>query len=202
MKQKKIKKHQESETLQTEAKEIETPIHDEKKSLSSKKIFTAMLLTFVGVSVAFLVFKEYRDARAVSPPSVSSLPATETPSPATTTAKATTTDDTKTVVYYFHGQVRCVTCRKIEALTQAAVRTHFSEELKRGAIELQTINAELPQNQNFIYNYQLSSPSVVISKQQKGTEKDWKRLDMVWRLVSDQRSFMEYVRSEINAIRS
>jgi hypothetical protein len=101
------------------------------------------------------------------------------------------------IVYYFHGNYRCVTCRKIEALTRTALEGEFLQELKNGSIELRTINIEDRGNEHFIQDYQLATRSVVISRQQGGAEIDWARLDRVWKLVGDEPAFIEYIQQEL-----
>ena len=57
-----------------------------------KKIITAILLIFVVISVVTIIKKETEKSEIV---------------------EQTVANDTKTVVYYFHGTKRCKTCNTI-----------------------------------------------------------------------------------------
>ena len=134
-----------------------------------KHITTALLLVFVGVSVAFLVVKETRSRpengnavgqTALAQEPVSTIPpggdsaGTETsqasrrPPSAVPTATAARAKSQPSVpgrtvaAYYFHGNFRCQTCRKIEALSREAVESGFPEDWKAGRLEWCVLNVE------------------------------------------------------------
>lgn len=102
----------------------------------------------------------------------------------------------KVVVYYFHGNTRCITCRKIESFAKSAVESGFASELKTGQIEFRVVNVEEPDNEHFVQDYQLVTRSVVLSRVQNGTQQGWKNLDQVWTLVRDPEAFQRYVVDE------
>ena len=78
--------------------------------MKMKRIIQVALLLFISVSVIYLVTEEVqRPVRAAA----QSVPRAETARPA------------KVVVYYFHGNFRCVSCRKLEAVSREAVMTGF-----------------------------------------------------------------------------
>jgi len=191
-----------------------------------KHITTALLLLFVGVSVVFLVVKETRSrpenvnsvgqtALAQEPASI--VPPTEndgdtktsqtnsqTPvaalAPSATRAKAQPEAPRRTVVaYYFYGNFRCQTCRKIEAFSGEAVKSGFPEDLKAGRLEWRAINVEEPGNEHFIQDYQLFSKSLVLVAKEGSKQTRWKNLQKVWTLVGDQGAFIQYVQDEIRA---
>ena len=56
-------------------------------------------------------------------------------------------------VYYLHGNIRCPTCRTIEAYAQEAVETGFADELKSGKVQWQVINYESPGNEHYALEY-------------------------------------------------
>jgi len=106
----------------------------------------------------------------------------------------------KIIVYYFHGNMRCRTCRTIETLTREAVEDGFSDDLKKGMMELSVINLDKSENSHFVKDYQLLSRSVVVSNLKNGKENNWKRLDRVWELVKNDTSFISYVQKEIHSV--
>ena len=105
----------------------------------------------------------------------------------------------KVIVFYFHGNVRCSTCKRIERLTVETVTETFSDELENGLLELKIVNVEKPGNSHFIKKYQLYTRSVIISDVIKGSEKRWKNLHKVWELVRNEEAFKHYIQKEINA---
>ena len=46
------------------------------------------------------------------------------------------------VVYYFHGNTRCPTCRSIESQAHEVVQSDFAAELKSGAVSWKMLNYE------------------------------------------------------------
>ena len=191
-----------------------------------KHITTALLLVFVGVSVVFLVVKESRskpenanlvghttlaqEPASTVPPNRNSA-ATEIPQaspnppgaiPTATGARAKTQPnmpDRTVVAYYFHGNFRCPTCRKIEALSREAVQSGFPEDLRAGRLVWHVINVEEPGNEHFIQDYQLFSKALVLVAKEGSKQTRWKNLQEVWTLVGNKEAFIKYVQAEIRA---
>ncbi len=163
--------------------------------MKTKAIVTTVLLAFVAASVIYLVVKETTGQPATSGQSAStSVPQSEetgTPEVAQT-AKA----GPKLVAYYFHGNVRCVTCRTIEAYAQEAVETGFPQALKDGHLQFRVVNVEEPANEHFVQDYQLTTRSVVLVQFADGKQEQWKNLPRVWELVGDKEAFLKYVQDE------
>jgi hypothetical protein len=101
------------------------------------------------------------------------------------------------VAYYFHGNVRCATCRKIEAYTKEAIDSAFADQLKAGVLEWHVVNVDSVQNRHFVDDYQLYTRSVILADVHQGVQTKWKNLDKVWTLVRDKGKFVEYVQSEV-----
>ena len=191
-----------------------------------KHITTALLLVFVGVSVAFLVVKGTRSrpekVNSVGQTTLAEEPVSTIPpggdsaatkisqaSPKTPRVVPTATaapaqsqpsvSDRTVVAYYFHGNFRCQTCRKIEAFSREAVESGFPEDLKAGRLEWRVINVEEPGNEHFIQDYQLFSKSLVLVAKEGSKQTRWKNLQKVWTLVGDKEAFIQYVQDEIRA---
>ena len=117
----------------------------------------------------------------------------ETPSPQI----PVTSRDAKVIVYYFHGNVRCTTCRTIEKYSREAVERYFPDELKNGKLVFRTMNVEDAANHHYIQDYQLFSKSLVVSLVKQDKEVTWKNLTDVWKLVGDKDKFFQYVKDEV-----
>ena len=100
------------------------------------------------------------------------------------------------VAFYFHGNVRCATCKKIEAYADEALQQGFPEALQNGALEWRVINVDEAENQHFIQDFQLVTRSVVLAEYSGDKVVRWKNLDKVWQLVRSKDKFVEYVRDE------
>lgn len=105
--------------------------------------------------------------------------------------------DHKVIVFYFHGNVRCFTCKRIEQLTKQAVKEGFDEEIKNGVLELNVINVEEPRNNHFIRDYQLYTRSVIVSDVMQDKEQRWKNLLRVWQLIHNEETFKKYIQKEV-----
>ena len=153
-----------------------------------KIIVIIALLLFVAVSVVYLVVKETGGKLAQkhgAQPSASSE---------NKTAVA------KVVAYYFHGNVRCMTCRTIEAYAKEAVESRFADALKDGRLEWRGVNVEDHGNDHFVQDFQLSTRSVVLERLANGNRREWKNLQRVWELVrGDKKDFLKYIQDETRA---
>jgi hypothetical protein len=116
-------------------------------------------------------------------------------------AKAETVSD-GLVVYYFHSNVRCPTCRSIESQAQETVQTHFASQLSDGEVVWKIVNYEQPSAKSLATKFEIQMPVIVLVKMKDGKTEDWKRLDKVWALVGDKPAFIAYVRGEIEQMLS
>jgi hypothetical protein len=103
----------------------------------------------------------------------------------------------KIVAFYFHGNFRCDSCKKIEQYSREAIEKYFSEQLKIGELVWQVVNTDLPANQHFMKDYQLYTSSLVIAEFKGSTQLQWKNLAGVWHELDDQEAFYDYVKTEI-----
>jgi hypothetical protein len=103
------------------------------------------------------------------------------------------------VAFYFHGNVRCATCRKIEAYARESIAQGFVDELDSGRLAWRVINIEEPGNEHFIEDFQLVTRSVVLVEYRAGEVVRWKNLDRVWQLVRDKERFVSYVQDGTKA---
>lgn len=130
---------------------------------------------------------------------------TTKPAPADTTAAITAPAPDSTaqfLVYYFHGNQRCATCRKLEAYTQEAVDSGFVEQLKVGSIKWLPTNTDDSASAHFVKDYDLYTKAVIVSQVVNGKEIRWKNLDKIWELVGDKEQFVTYIQSELKTFMS
>ena len=182
--------------------------------MDARKIVTAVLLVFIGASVAVLAVKQFRqDGGQANPPAqttAANTPSTDakpanvsTPPEAKPSdakpadAKPSRSTGNKLIAYYFHGKQRCPTCKNIEAYTQEAVASGFDEQLAAGRIEWQVVDYDEPANQHFKKDFELDTPSVVLVRLRDGKQQNWRNLPEVWELVGDKPAFIEFVQRQI-----
>lgn len=104
--------------------------------------------------------------------------------------------ENKTVVYYFHGHARCVSCRKIESYTREALEEYFYDEISSGEIDYQVVNIDEKENKHYLQYYKLYTKSVVLSKVIDGKEVEYKNLEKVWQYLRNKDKFYEYIKTE------
>ena len=103
----------------------------------------------------------------------------------------------KFVAFYFHGNFRCVKCKKIEQYSREAMEKYYAEQLKSGKLVFNVINIDLTENKHFTEDYQLYTRSLIITEFKDGKQVRWKNLTKVWNYLNDREKFYEYVRLEI-----
>lgn len=99
----------------------------------------------------------------------------------------------ETIVYYFHGNARCATCKTIEAYADEAVQAAFAGEIEDGTLTWRPVNVDIPDNRHFIQDFRLVTRSVVLAKYRSGEVVRFENLDKVWQLVRNKERFLAYV---------
>jgi hypothetical protein len=161
--------------------------------MRAKTIVTAVLLLFVAVSVVYLITKETTGTKPAT------VLGEHSDAQASNKLSSGTTDgEDKVIVYYFHGDKRCQTCKTIEAYAEEAVRNAFADELASGELEWHAVNVDESENNHFIDDYQLATRSVVLVKVTDGVEKRWENLEKVWQLVGTKPAFLDYIIKNTN----
>lgn len=166
--------------------------------MNPKKLFTLVLLVFVAASVGYMVAREQKSPAATAQNSESLSP----PQPAVGDDTEQANPNQQIIVYYFHGDVRCPTCHKLEDYTRETLETFFANDVADGSIKWMPVNVDRAENEHFIKDYELVTKSVVASKVVDGREVAWKNLDRIWQLVMDKDKYLEYIRGSINEFTS
>lgn len=155
--------------------------------MKARRLIQIALLLFVAVSVVYLVSQESRKSLAATPQASKEL------------AKDGAVRAPKVVLYYFHGNFRCVSCRKLEAVSQQALTDGFAQEMKRGDLEWRVVNVETSSNEHFVADYKLFSKALVVVKLRGGKQTEYKNLTKAWELLQDDEALKKYVQSEVKA---
>ena len=150
--------------------------------MNPKKLITLVLLVFVAGSLGYMVSRENTSAPQAEPSSVNS-PVVE--------------PNQQTVVYYFHGDVRCPTCHKLESYAKESLDTYFAKDVADGKIKWIPTNVDTAGNEHFVKDYELVTKSVILSRMVDGRQVAWKNLDRIWDLVSDKDKYLAYIRDNV-----
>jgi hypothetical protein len=139
-----------------------------------KKIMTALLSIFVGVSLVYLLVGGSNPSESI--PAISK--------------------NVEVMAYYFHGNMRCETCETMEAFAKETFATQFEAERVAGRLRFQVVNVDEAANTHFVEAYGLTTRSVVVARYKEGIAQEWKNLEEVWNLVDDKQAFLDYVAGE------
>jgi hypothetical protein len=101
------------------------------------------------------------------------------------------------VVYYLHGNVRCATCNKIEAMAKEVVESAFGALLRDGRVEWRVLNYQ--EREDLAKRYDVSASSVVVVKVRSGAERDFRRLDEVWQLLDEPLKFRACITAAVKS---
>ncbi|QBF83268.1 hypothetical protein EXU30_11585 [Shewanella maritima] len=118
----------------------------------------------------------------------------------TQTPKLLLQEDQVLNVYYFHGNARCYSCKRIEELTNKSINSGYSSQLKQQKVILNIVNLEQEGNDHYIDDFQLITRSVVVAIEQQGGVVAYSRLDRVWDLISQPEQFTQYIYQEIDQL--
>ena len=161
--------------------------------MKTKKIISIVLSIFVVLCVVAIAFKEIKKSQNNA----------QTTSPRIVVKNDNANEvkkDDHLVVYYFHGNMRCTTCKMIEQYTKEALDNFFPNELKTKAIVFKAVNVELQGNEHFVKDYDLTTRSVVLVKYNADKKLKWENLKEVWSLVRSKPDFMNYIQKEVKTL--
>jgi len=150
------------------------------RRVTRRLLFGALLLTVASVWSAAPLFGAEPVANA---------------DPAATAAVSDAEDGI--IVYYFHGNRRCNTCRTIEAYAKEAVEGKYTEQLEAGRLRWDVVNTDEQENEHFLEEFGLVSSSLVVAEMDGDRVTRFQVLQDVWTLVRDKPSFIEYVQRSI-----
>jgi hypothetical protein len=155
-----------------------------------RKVVSNVLLWFVLITIGYAIGKEVtlRAVQKAEPPQAASPQAPQRQTPVAAE---------KTIVYYMHANVRCVTCNTIEKQAHEVVNRDFAKELQDGRLEWQLVNYQ--EREDLAKRYNVASNGVVLAKLKDGKDLRSQALEDVWVLVDDKPKFEKYVSEAIRA---
>ena len=164
--------------------------------MKPKTIVTVILLLFVAASIVALITQGL--SKKPSPTATQSPESSISEKERAQHIAATeeTSEKNAVIAYYFHGNMRCMTCKAIEAQASEAIKTGFPKALEEGRVEWRVVNVDEPGNEHYVMDFELTTRSVVLERMENGEPTEWKNLDRVWELVKDKSAFREYIMNE------
>jgi hypothetical protein len=187
--------------------------------MNSRQLVSSLLLVVVFGSVGVFAWQRSQrpsgnppsDVQApVAPaPANPSIPADKAPTPVADAAaekpavpSVPVTDaaaKADVVVTYFTTNVRCDSCRKIEALSRRAVLEGFPEQVAAGRVAFRIVNTDEPEHAHYVDHYSITNKIVIVSHQRDGKEIEWTPRQDVWLHFEEPPEFFAYVREPIQA---
>lgn len=105
----------------------------------------------------------------------------------------------KIQIFLFHSTNRCYSCVTAGEYTKKLLEEDFSQELNSGKIEFREINIDLAENKDLTNKFKASGTSLFINSIIDG-EDNIKEDAQIWRLVSNEKSFSDYLSKKIRSI--
>jgi hypothetical protein len=149
--------------------------------MSAKVTLRWALLAIIFISLGIHTWKKSADQEAGA--------AIDAPTPGIEAAAV--------VVTYFTTDVRCDSCRTIEALSRRCVEEEFPDQLASGEVVFRVVNTDRDEHEHFVEHYDLTNKTVIVSSQVEGKESSWTDRQDVWLLLDEPDAFIAYVREPV-----
>ena len=163
--------------------------------MKSLNVLRVVLLFLVCASVGAWGWRTWRAESAATGAAAPKSSSSDAPAPDPEAAPTLIADGV--AVINFHGALRCPTCRKIGALSQAVVEQDFADEVAAGRVRWSSIDFEDAASAHYADDYELSSSNVVVVRRAGGKDVAYRRLDEVWTCYDDEPAFRAYVTQAI-----
>lgn len=113
-------------------------------------------------------------------------------------SQQTSINDVKhVVVFYFHGDRRCRTCRGIQSTIEQTIGDRFAPETASGKLEYREVNFEEDANKHFVQQFQLSFGTMVLATVEGDKILEWENCGKVWDYGHEPPVLMDYVAERI-----
>jgi hypothetical protein len=105
----------------------------------------------------------------------------------------------RVVVYYFHGDRRCPTCRGIQQTIEQAINERFAAETLSGSVVYKEINTDQPDGKTYVRQFELSFSTMVVATMKGDKTLEWENCNKVWDFATDPAKLSEYTAERIKA---
>lgn len=105
----------------------------------------------------------------------------------------------KIEVVHFHATQQCWSCITVGEYALKTIKEKFPDEYESGKIVYYDINGELEENYDMVVKYQARGSSLFINAI-TGDKENIQEETRVWRLVSDEKLFIEYFEAKLNTL--
>jgi len=110
---------------------------------------------------------------------------------------AKSSDVQKLEIIHFHGTHQCYSCITVGDYAEETVNTYFADEVKSGKITFAHINAELPENQELVKKYGVTSASLWLGVYSKNGSFSAEQNTNVWYKIDNKETYMTYLKGVI-----
>jgi len=101
----------------------------------------------------------------------------------------------KIQLLFFHRTSRCTTCVNAEQFARDTLNTYFPEEMKSGALSIQSIDYQKEPEMAKKYNVNMNDLKLIITKNGQETVKD---MPEIWTYVDDRNAYMNYLKGVLD----
>ena len=147
----------------------------EGQAVSAKRVVQTLLLGFVAVTLAVLVFRNSREAPVA--PAEKRIPH-------------------QVIVFYFHDDNHCEACERVEQFSREAVES-FPDAVRDGLLEWRKVNRVLPENEHYVRQFQLVTQTIVVAEFHDGRMTAFRILDDVLNRHENREAFVSYLQEPI-----
>lgn len=160
----------------------------------NKKTVLISLTIISLLLIGFLITKG--QANNTNTPTTAAMPSNNTTN---ASAPMSVVPADKIVVVHFHATQQCVSCITVGKYALQTIKNKFPDEYASGKIVFKEINAELPENQTIVAQYQARGSSLFVNAIR--SEKDDIAEDTtVWRLVNSESQYTTYFGGKLAAL--
>jgi len=112
-------------------------------------------------------------------------------------AQAADAPKDRVVAMYFHRTERCPTCQKMGSYSEEAVKSAFTEEIKKGQVAFYFIDFQDAKNARYAKAYDISGPALIVAKITDNKVASVRNLEEIWSNVGDKPAFLRYVQENV-----
>ena len=105
----------------------------------------------------------------------------------------------KVEVVHFHATQQCRSCVTVGEYAQKTVKERFPLERANGTVVFREINGELPANREMVMKFQARGSALFLNAITDGADKIEEDI-AVWRLIGNEKQFMDYLENKIRLL--